>query len=267
MAIAFIALVAVIVFAVLAPFLLRKTVVPEGHAGLLYHEGRFERTLHAGAYWIWRNTHRIELVDLRLRSLTVPGQEVLCRDQVTLKASVAVRYAVAQPAVAHHRVQSYLDHLYVAVQLALRAEVGQHSLEELISGRVGLGAGLRTRVAEQTREIGLSVEAVELKDLMLPAELRRAFAESLKARKEGLATLEKARGETAALRSLANAARMVEQSPALLQLRTLQALGSASTTPGNTFVVGMGPELSQLGRRRSTARAEEPPPEDEPAAE
>ncbi|HYH96804.1 slipin family protein [Hyalangium sp.] len=262
-------LAVVLLLAVLltARFVVRKTVVPEGHAGLLYTQGRYERTLSAGLYWLWRATQHVELVDLRLRSLTVPGQEVLCRDQVTLKVSVAVRYAVVAPDVAHHRVQSYTDHLYLAVQLALRTEAGQHPLEELISGRVALSEGLLARVAEQARGIGLAVEAVELKDVMLPAELRRAFAEALKARKEGLATLEKARGETAALRSLANAARMVEQSPALLQLRTLQTLGSASTTPGNTFVVGMGPHLSLLGRRRSAAGPTEPAPEGEPAAE
>ena len=252
---------------VTARLLVRKTVVPEGHAGLLYREGRYVRTLGPGAYRLWRVNARVELVDLRLRTLTVPGQEVLCRDQVTLKVSVAVRYAVVAPDVAHHRVQSYADFLYLAVQLALRAEAGQHALEELISGRAALGEELRARVAGQARQIGLAVEAVEPKDVMLPGELRRAFAEALKARKEGQAALEKARGETAALRNLANAARMVEQSPALLQLRVLQTLGSASTTPGNTFVVGMGPDLSQLGRRRGAAGPVEVPPEGEPTPE
>jgi regulator of protease activity HflC (stomatin/prohibitin superfamily) len=262
-------LAVVVLFAVLVTgrLLIRKAVVPEGHAGLLYQKGHYARTLGAGQYWLWGSSTRIELVDLRLRSLTVPGQEVLCRDQVTLKVSVAVRYAVASPDVAHHRVQSYTEQLYLAVQLALRAETGQHPLEELVSGRVALGEALRARVAEQARGFGLAVETAEIKDVMLSADLRRAFAEALKARKEGQAALEKARGETAALRNLANAARMVEQSPALLQLRALQTLGSASSTPGNTFVVGMGPDLSLLVRRRSSSGPTEPPAEDEPAAE
>jgi regulator of protease activity HflC (stomatin/prohibitin superfamily) len=261
----------VVVFLLAAPvaarLLVRKAVVLEGYAGLLYREGRYVRTLGPGAYWLWGANTRVEHVDLRLRTLTLPGQEVLCRDQVTLKVSVAVRYAVVAPDVAQHRVQSYVESLYLLVQLALRTEAGQHPLEELISGRVALGEALRAQVAGQAREIGLAVEAVELKDVMLPGELRRAFAEALKARKEGQAALEKARGETAALRNLANAARMVEQSPALLQLRTLQTLGGASTTPGNTFVVSMGPDLSLLGRRRGAAGTSESPPEGEPAPE
>ncbi|WP_224248652.1 SPFH domain-containing protein [Hyalangium gracile] len=246
----------------------RKTVVPEGYAGLLYKQGRYARTLGAGPHRLWRWSRRVELVDLRLRTLTVPGQEVLCRDQVALKTSVAVRYAVAAPDVALHRVQSYTDHLYLAVQLALRAEAGQHPLEELITGQVSLAERLRTRVAEQARAFGLAVEAAELKDVMLPADLRRAFAESLKARKEAQAALEKVRGETAALRNLANAARMVEQSPVLLQLRTLQTLASASSHSGNTFVVGMNPELVLNSRRQgNTGSSSEPAAEGEPTAE
>jgi len=244
--------------------LARKVVVPEGYAALHYRQGRYTRTLGPGPHWLWRPGTRVELVDLRLSILTVPGQEVLCRDQVGLKVSVAVRYAVVVPDVALHRVQSYREALYLAVQLALRAEAGKHPLEELVSGRVTLGEALRASVAEQAQSLGLAVEAVELKDVMLPADLRRAFAESLKARKEGQASLEKARGETAALRSLANAARMVEQSPALLQLRALQTLSGAGATPGNTFVVGVGPDLSLLNRRRAAPGPGEPPAQEEP---
>jgi len=247
--------------------LVRKAVVPEGSAALLYRQGRYTRTLGSGPHWLWRLGSRVELVDLRMSILTVPGQEVLCRDQVALKVSVAVRYAVVVPDVALHRVQSYREALYLAVQLALRAEAGKHALEELVSGRVTLGEALRASVAEQARSLGLAVEAAELKDVMLPADLRRAFAESLKARKEGQASLEKARGETAALRSLANAARMVEQSPALLQLRALQTLGGAGATPGNTFVVGVGPDLSLLSRRRAAAGPGGPSAETEPEPE
>ncbi len=247
--------------------LAHKAVVPEGHAALLYRQGRYLRTLSSGPHWLWRLGTRVELVDLRLGILTVPGQEVLCSDQVSVKVSVAVRYAVVVPDVARHRVQSYYDALYLAAQLALRAEAGKHSLEELVSGRVALGEALRASVAEQARSLGLAVEAVELKDVMLPADLRRVFSEALKARKEGLAALEKARGETAALRSLANAARMVEQSPALLQLRALQTLSGAGAVSGNTFVVGVGPDLSLLGRRRSAKGQAEPLAGDEPASE
>ena len=87
-------------------------------------------------------------------------------------------------------------------------------------------------------KIGLTVHAVEVKDVMLPADLKRAFADTLKVKQEGLAALERARGESAALRNLANAARVLEGNPALMNLRLVQSL-SAAQGAGNTLVFGM----------------------------
>jgi regulator of protease activity HflC (stomatin/prohibitin superfamily) len=260
--------VVLVLGAVAYKVLVRKVVVPEGFTTLLYHQGRFVRVLSPGAHRVMRQGHSTQQVDMRQRSLTVPGQDVLSQEQVGLKVSIAVRFAVADPEQALHRVQDFTEALYLAVQLALREEVGRHPLEELVSGRLDLGQRMRERVAGEVRAFGLSVEAVEVKDVMLPADLRRAFAESLKAKKEAQAMLEKARGESAALRNLANAARLVEQSPALLELRMLQTLGSASTTPGTTFVLGVGPGLVPLASRRPAGSGAPVPPSegDEPGS-
>ncbi|WNG45411.1 slipin family protein [Archangium minus] len=243
--------------------LVHKVVVPEGFTTLLYRQGRFVRVLAPGAHWVLRPGYGTQQVDMRQRYLTVPGQEVLSQEQVGLKVSLAVRFAVAEPEPALHRVQNYTEALYLAVQLVLREEVGRHPLEELVSGRISLGQRMRERVADAVRAFGLSVEEVEVKDVMLPPELRRAFAESLKAKKEAQAALEKARGESAALRNLANASRLVEQHPSLLDLRMLQTLSGASTTPGNTFVLGVGAELSPRLRKRPAAGGEPIPPSEE----
>jgi regulator of protease activity HflC (stomatin/prohibitin superfamily) len=253
-------MLALLLGAVAYAALVRKVVVREGFVALLYRQGRFVRALKPGAHRMPRRGFSTELVDVRQRVLTVPGQEVLSQEQVGLKVSVAVRFAVADPEQALHRVQDFTAALYLAVQLALREEVARHPLEELVSGRVDLGQRMRERVTTDARAFGLSVETVEVKDVMLPADLRRAFAESLKAKKEAQARLEKARGESAALRNLANAARMVEQNPSLLELRVLQTLDGASTTPGNTFVLGVGPELSPRARGRPARKGEPPPP-------
>jgi len=235
--------------------LMRQVIVPEGFTALLYRHGRFVRVLTPGAWWRWRRGLSYLHVDMRLRSLPVPGQEVLSQEQVGLKVSLAVRFAVVEPARAQHSVQSYTDVVHLAAQLALREEVARHTVEELVSGRVELGQKLRERVAAEGSAIGLSVASVEVKDVMLPADLRRAFAETLKARKEAQARLEKVRGESAALRNLSNAARQVERQPALLQLRLMQTLGDASTTPGTTFVLGVGPESASLVRGRPARKA------------
>ena len=124
--------------------------------------------------------------------------------------------------------------LYLAIQIALREIVGTLPVSGLVTGRSEIGSRLLEAV-RGLEDLGLALDALELKDVVLPGDLKRAQAEVLIARAEGLAALERARGETAALRSLANAARLVADTPALLQLRLLQQLAATS---GHTVVIG-----------------------------
>ncbi len=102
------------------------------------------------------------------------------------------------------------------------------------------GKQLLALVQPEAERIGINVQAVEVKDVMFPGDLKKVFAEVLKAQKEGQAALERARGETAALRNLANAARMLENNPALMNLRLLQSIAAATGNgSGNTLVMGV----------------------------
>jgi len=101
-----------------------------------------------------------------------------------------------------------------------------------------IGAQLLSRVQPEAAKIGINVLAVEVKDVMFAAELKRAFADVLKAKQEGHAALERARGESASLRNLANAARVLEGNPALMNLRLMQSL-TAAQNAGNTLVLGL----------------------------
>jgi SPFH domain / Band 7 family len=125
-------------------------------------------------------------------------------------------------------------HRYRAVRDATAAT----TVEQAMTERCGLSEGLTEATAARTDGLGIEVASVVVKDVMLPAELRRAAAETLLAREAGKAALERARGEAAALRTLANAARLLEEHPALLHLRTIQA----ATTPGATIVLTPDPD-------------------------
>ena len=111
-------------------------------------------------------------------------------------------------------------------------------MEALLNQKLEIGAQLLARVKVGAEKLGVDVLAVEVKDVVFPPDLKRAFAEVLKAKHEGQAALERARGETAALRNLANAARVLEDNPALMNLRLMQSL-STSQNAGNTLVLGM----------------------------
>lgn len=216
----------------------RRLVVHEHEAGLLYRRGRLARRLEPGAYRLWRPTSELVIVDLRRRIAAVAGQEVLSADGVGLKVSLAVVHELADPVAARHRVQSHEEALHVAVQLALRAAVGAAPVDELLARRLDLGARIAAAVAPQAEAFGVRLHLVEVKDVMFPGELKKIFAEVVRARKEGEAALERARAETAALRSLANAARMLEGNPSLLSLRVLQAV-AAGGEKGGTVVLGV----------------------------
>ena len=109
-------------------------------------------------------------------------------------------------------------------------------MDEILGRRHELGKNLLELTAPSAEETGLHLLDVDIKDVMLPGELKKIYTQVVKAKQEGLATLERARGESAALRSLANAVKVVEKNPDLMQLRILQVLGQSS---GNTIVYGM----------------------------
>lgn len=230
-------------------------VVAEGHAALLYHKGKFVTVLGAGQHIRWGRKFTVALTDLRKTSQVVAGQEVLSADNVGLKASLLVTYQVVDPVKAAHDTQNWLGDLYNAAQVAFRALAGGATIEALLGQRLDLGAQLLARVKADAEKLGVNVIAVEIRDLTLSNDLKRAFAEVLKAKQEGQAALERARGESAALRNLANAARVLEGNPALMNLRLMQSLATAQNA-GNTLVLGVPSGFVPLQPGAKAARAE-----------
>jgi len=226
--------------------------VPEGYAGLLYHKGKFAKVLSTGRHIRWGRHFTLDAQDLRKAALLVAGQEVLTADNVGLKLSLLVTYQVTDPAKAAHETQNWQGDVYNFAQLALRSVVSGVAVEALLNQRIAIGAQLLARVQPEAAKIGINVLAVEVKDVMFPAELKRAFADVLKAKQEGQAALERARGESASLRNLANAARVLEGNPALMNLRLMQSL-TAVQNAGNTLVLGMPGGFVPLTNGKPTA--------------
>jgi regulator of protease activity HflC (stomatin/prohibitin superfamily) len=229
----------------------RRVTVFEFERGLRYRRGRFIGTLQPGTHWVTRRGGTITKVDVRPYVLAIPGQELLTSDGIGVKVSLIAGVEVVDPAAAINQVQNYTTTLYALIQVALRQIVSSRSLEELIAGRTDVGPKVLEASAQPALAFGLKVTSIDVRDLMLPGDLKRIFAQEVAARKEGLAALEKARGETAALRNLANAARMIEDNPALMQLRLLQQLGA---TGGNTVVLGDTGIIPVAKRERRPAK-------------
>jgi len=249
-----IVVIAVVIVAVIR-LLFDIVTVHEYERGLRYNRGRFVGLLGAGVYVAFRPVSEIRVLDSRPVNQAIDGQEVLTADGVNMKLSLAARYVVADPVAAVMGDQDFRRALYVALQLGLRYAVAGRTVDELLAARAEIGRTVMEATASTLAKLGLELLSVDVRDFMIPGEMKRAFAGVVAARKEGEVALERARGETAALRNLANAAGMVEQHPGLLQIRLLQEIGGSS---GNTLMVGMPESAATPAKRRTADRT--PPP-------
>jgi regulator of protease activity HflC (stomatin/prohibitin superfamily) len=248
---AILALGLIVVVAVAVVRLLFDVVtVHDYERGLRYRRGQLTSLLDAGAYVSFRPSSQIQVIDVRPAFVTIDGQDILMADGVNVRMSLVARYVVGDPAAAVRGDQDYQRALHVMLQLALREALAGRTAEELLASRRELGPVVMERSASSVAQIGIELLSVDVRDLMLPGELKRAFAGVVAARKDGEIAVERARGETAALRNLANAAGMVEDHPALMQLRLLQEVGGST---GNTVVVGMPDGTVPRPDRRKTA--------------
>jgi regulator of protease activity HflC (stomatin/prohibitin superfamily) len=234
---------------------LKRTTIFEYQRGLKYTKGRYVETLGPGQYWVLPAFTSIAPVDVRSESVSITGQDVLSADGVTVKLSIAAEFEIFDPHLAINKNANFRSALYLALQISLREIVGKEKIEELLQNRAGIGPKLLDLTSTKASALGVKLKLADVKDLMFAGDMKKAFAQVVKAQKEGQAALEKARGETAALRSLANAARMMDDNPNLLQLRALQALEASN---GNTLVLGLPTNLVPLAKKLGRPGMSEP---------
>ncbi len=210
--------------------------VYEWEKALLYVDGAFQRILPAGRHRLFALGRRVQVFRVANYPTYYPSGaiEVITADRFALRLGVAVMARICDPRAAVEGQSQYHQALLLAVAEAAVALVSERSLDDLISQRADLSAALLDRLAGKVAE--LEIQAVTIQSLTLPPEVRRMLTEVERARQEGAAALERARGEHASLRSLANAARLLKDNPELMRLRTLQAV--SPTGKGATLVLG-----------------------------
>ena len=229
----------------------RSTTIYAPDVGLLYRRGGFERILDPGfhRWWDFGKTTRLVTLSRLAAPVNLGEASVLSKDHFAYRVALAPTVTIVDPQTYHESMseqgsllrQFAATHpiLQISVQSAVVAAAGSLTLDEAIADPERLRAEVQARIANVIP--GAKIEDVLLTGLTLPPETRKMFTEVERARREGLAVLERARGEHAALRVLSNAARLVTDNPALASLRLLQAI-EASKGP-KTFVVG-APELA-----------------------
>jgi regulator of protease activity HflC (stomatin/prohibitin superfamily) len=220
------------------------TIVLRDHErAVLRVDGRVADVLAGGRHRLprrltWTGRRRrveVERVDLRLRWTLLPGQEVAAADVPGVRVSVAVQWRVADPLPFLTAAVDAGESLRLAAQVAVRDAFAVRDAADLVAARPEVTDALLAAVRAEAPGLGVEVLRAEIRDVSAPVEVRRAQLALHTARQDGLAALERARGETAALRALANGAKVLADHPALLQLRTAEAVSAH----GGTVVLGV----------------------------
>lgn len=201
--------------------------VREHERGLLHVQGRFVRVLAPGRYAFWSTRESpvdVQSIDMRVVQTTLAGQELMTKDKVSLRLSITVEFAIEDPALATHAVASVRDSVYLLVQLASRDYVAGVTLDELLAGRDAMTRFLEQDSVEKARRLGVRIERVGVKDVVLPGEMKTLLNKVIEAEKEAAANVILRREETAATRSLANTAKLMADQPLLLRLKELDSL-------------------------------------------
>ncbi|AZZ80700.1 slipin family protein [Gordonia alkanivorans] len=201
----------------------REITVPPGHTVLTYR-GTEVRSLPTGRHRISKPDSTVT-VDLRDRLIPVAPQEILTSDSISIRVSMSLRARVVDARAFVERAADPIGAVYLAAQIALRQVCADTASEDLIRRGDVVDVGpIREAAAEVAATVGVEVLDAVIRDIIVPSEIRSAALEVVTARTRGLAKLEAARAETASLRALANAGRLLDAHPALAQLRLVESV-------------------------------------------
>jgi len=214
--------------------------VPEHGAGILWIDGQMARLLGAGSYAFWKFNRQVavELVDLRLQTLEVSGQEILTRDKVALRLNLSATWRYTDVLAAWQALAKPAEHLYRALQLGLRAAVGTRALDELLENKSVIDEVVSTQVSAELAGLGLQLVGVGVKDIVLPGEMKTILAQVVEAGKAAEANVIRRREETAATRSLLNTAKVMEGNPVALRMKELETLERVAERIDRISVIG-----------------------------
>lgn len=206
--------------------LLEVVHIEAGHAGVLFIDGNFSETLSPGRYAFWRTMAQVKLplIDLRETMLDIAAQEIMTADKVTLRLNAVVTYKVVDARGAVSVSEDVRQALYREAQLALRGVIGARELDQFLSDKDAVARELEEIVGPRVAGLGLALISVGIRDVILPGQMKDLMNKVTEAKKAAEANLIVRREETAAMRSQANTAKVLEGNPTLMRLRELEVL-------------------------------------------
>ena len=211
-------------------------IVQEYERGVIFRLGRLQGAKGPGLFFIIPIVDRMVKVDLRVVTLDIPAQEAITRDNVTVRVNAVAYFRVIDPNDAIVQVEDFRRATWQIAQTSLRSVLGQSDLDELLIHRDEINQKLQQIIDEATEPWGIKVSIVEVKDVELPDTMKRAMARQAEAEREKRAKIIHAEGEFSAAQQLQDAARVITQEPAAIQLRYLQTLTEIAVEKNSTII-------------------------------
>ena len=204
--------------------------------GVLFTMGKFSRIIQPGWFIMLPIFHTLKKVDVRTKTVDVPNQEVITKDNIPIGVNAVIYFRVFDAAKAVIEVEDFVYATSQLAQTTMRNSIGEYTLDELLQERSQVAGLIRKIVDESSDPWGIDVQSVELKDITMSDTLKRTIAKAAEAERERKAVIINSEGEVQAAENMAKAAKILANSPGALHLRTLQSVNDMSSDQSNTVV-------------------------------
>ncbi len=226
----------IILILVLIVLVLAIRIVNQYERGIILTLGKYTSTKNPGLNFIIPVVQRMIRVDIRTKAVDVPDQEVITKDNIPVSVNAVVYYKITDSEKAILEVENFYYAISQLAQTTMRNAVGERSLDELLEKRNEIAEKIKIELDKKTDKWGIDVEALELKDVIIPEDLKRTISKAAEAEREKRAVIIKAEGDKIAADNLSEAARKLGQTPGAMHLRTLQAINDLSSDQSNTTI-------------------------------
>jgi regulator of protease activity HflC (stomatin/prohibitin superfamily) len=225
-------------------------VVQQFERGVVFRFGRVQsRVRGPGLTWLVPVSDRMEKVNMQIITMPVPAQDGITRDNVTVRVDAVIYFKVSDPVRAAVDVQDYRSAIGQVAQTSLRSIIGKSNLDDLLCNREGLNQGLELMIDSPALGWGIHIDRVEIKDVVLPDSMKRSMSRQAEAERERRARVITADGELQASRKLSQAAQVMTEHPAALELRLLETVVEVAAEKNSTLVLPFPVELLRFLER------------------
>ncbi|MBD3194814.1 MAG: slipin family protein [Candidatus Lokiarchaeota archaeon] len=213
---------------------------------IVFRFGKYKRTVGPGIIFLMPIIETSEIVDLRIKTLDIARQEIITRDNIPITIDTSVFYKVINPEYAKTKIENFMRAVLNYTQGALRDVIGNMELDEVLTQREKISKEIRTVVDEETRDWGIKISQIKIQQIELPENMKRAMAVQAEKEREKRASIIASEGELDASKNIAEAARIMAETPSAIQLRTLQTIQDIAPEPSNKIIIFMPTELGKL---------------------